>query len=97
MPSTTTIRLSDELKARVAKAAERARASTHSFIVEAIAEKTTAAELRADFYAVAAQRMEKFAQTGLAVPWAEARQYLLDRAAGRAATRPKARKVFAKR
>ena len=36
---TTTIRLSDELKARVASAAERAGTSPHNFILEAIAEK----------------------------------------------------------
>jgi predicted transcriptional regulator len=38
--STTTIRLPDELKARVARAAKRAGTTAHGFIVEAIAEKT---------------------------------------------------------
>ena len=40
--STTTIRLPEELKARVAEAARKAGASTHSFILEAITEKTQA-------------------------------------------------------
>ena len=46
---TTTIRLSDELKARVATAAERAGTSPHSFILEAIAEKAEQEERRRDF------------------------------------------------
>ena len=37
--STTTIRLPENLKARVARAAERSGTSAHSFILEAIAEK----------------------------------------------------------
>ncbi len=53
--TTTTIRLSDELKARVSKAAKRAGTTSHSFIPEAIAEKTAQAEQRADFDSVAEQ------------------------------------------
>ena len=37
--STTTIRLPDELKARIAAAAERTGKSTHTLILEAISEK----------------------------------------------------------
>src|SRR3546814_20149299 len=37
--STTTIRLPDELKARIAEAAKRAGTTSHNFILEAIAEK----------------------------------------------------------
>ena len=48
--STTTIRLPKDLKARVAKAAERAGTTAHSFILEAIAEKADQAERRADFH-----------------------------------------------
>lgn len=62
--STTTIRLPEELKARIAKAAERAGTSPHSFILEAIAEKTEQAERRADFYAEADRRWADFLETG---------------------------------
>ena len=51
--STTTIRMPEELKARVAAAAKRCDTSTHGFILEAIAEKAAQEELRADFDAVA--------------------------------------------
>jgi len=46
--STTTIRLPEDLKARVAAAAKRAGTSTHGFILEAIAEKTAQEGQRAD-------------------------------------------------
>lgn len=49
--ATTTIRLPDDLKARIARAAERSGKTTHSLILEAIAEKAEQEEQRADFYA----------------------------------------------
>ena len=93
--STTTIRLSDELKARVAKAAEAAGTTSHNFILEAIAEKAEQAERRAEFYALADQRWARFLETGESIPWEEMRRYLTDRIKGKDAPRPVARK-FAK-
>ena len=48
MATTTTIRLPEDLKARIASAAERAGKTTHSFILEAIAEKAELEEQRAE-------------------------------------------------
>ena len=47
--ATTTIRLSEELKARVARVAQRAFTTSHGFIVEAIAETAEREERRGDF------------------------------------------------
>ncbi len=91
--STTTIRLPDELKARVAAVAREAGTTAHGFMLEAIAEKTDAAERRADFHAEAERRYEEFLQTGMSIPWDEARRYLEDRLAGRPAQRPVPRKL----
>lgn len=91
--STTTIRLPEDLKARVASVAERAGKTTHSFILEAIAEKAEQEELRGDFHGVADQRYARIIATGEAIPWHEMRGYLEDRLAGKAATRPAARKL----
>lgn len=93
--STTTIRLSDALKARIAKAAEAAGTTSHNFILEAIAEKTEQAERRNEFHALAEQRWAEFLETGESIPWEQMRDYLLDRAHGKAGLRPQARK-FAK-
>ncbi|MGY1519624.1 ribbon-helix-helix protein, CopG family [Luteimonas sp. A482] len=93
--STTTIRLPDDLKARVAQAAEAAGTTSHNFILEAIAEKADLAERRADFYAQADQRWAAFLETGESIPWEEMRRYLVDRSHGKAGPHPVARK-FAK-
>lgn len=91
--STTTIRLPEDLKARVAAAAKRAGTSTHGFILEAIAEKTAQEGRRADFDAVAEERYARIASTGKTVSWQEMRGYLEERVAGNKAKRPVARKL----
>ncbi len=91
--STTTIRLPEELKARVAKAAKAAGTTPHGFILEAIAEKAELAERRADFHAQADQRWAEFLETGESVPWEEARRYFKARVAGKEVERPALRKL----
>jgi predicted transcriptional regulator len=91
--STTTIRLPDELKARIAEAAKQAGTTSHNFIVEAIAEKADSAERQAGFHAEAQRRYERIVETGETIPWDEFRGYLIDRIQGKAARRPVARKL----
>lgn len=91
--STTTIRLPDELKTRVAAAAKRSGTTTHNFILEAIANKTTQDELRADFDTVAEDRYARIVATGKTISWQEMRGYLEDRVAGKKVNRPAARKL----
>lgn len=93
--STTSIRLTDELKARVTRAAKQEGTSAHNFILEAIAEKADAVEHRADFHAEADRRYAEFLQTGESIPWEEMRRYLMGRMHGKSMPRPVARK-FAK-
>lgn len=91
--STTTIRLPEDLKARVAAAAERAGTSAHSFILEAIAEKADQAERREDFHAVAEKRYADLVASGKTIPWETMRGYLEDRSVGKTAVRPVVRKL----
>lgn len=90
--STTTIRLPDALKARIAKAAEAAGTTSHNFILEAIAEKADRAEQRAEFHALANQRYAQFLDSGKSIPWDEARAWLKQRLDDKSARRPAARK-----
>ena len=90
--STTSLRLTDELKARLTRAAEQEGTSAHNFILEAIAEKADAAERRADFYAEANRRYAEFLETGESIPWEEVRRYLMGRIHGKSMPRPVARK-----
>src|SRR3546814_11683806 len=86
--STTTIRLPDELKARIAEAAKRAGTTSHNFILEAIAEKADLAERRADFDAVAEQRYARLVETGKTITWSELHDYLEATLAGQPVSRP---------
>lgn len=90
--STTTIRLPEDLKARVAQAAEAAGTTSHNFILEAIAEKAALAEQRADFHAVADQRYAQFLESGESIPWEDARTWLKQRLARKHVKRPLVRK-----
>jgi predicted DNA-binding protein len=91
--STTTIRLPEDLKARVAAAAERAGTTAHSFILEAIAEKADQAERRGDFHDVAEKRYADLIASGKTIPWQKMRSYLEDRIAGKTVVRPRAKKL----
>ena len=89
--STTTIRLPQALKERVARAAERAGTTTHAFILEAIAEKAGQEELQAGFQDTAERRYAALVASGKTVPWTEMRRYLERRLSGKKAARPKPR------
>src|SRR3546814_15548782 len=90
--STTTIRLPDERKARIAEAAKRAGTTSHNFILEAIAEKADLAERRADFDAVAEQRYARIVEPGKTIHLSELRAYLEARIPGKPVRRPPPRK-----
>ena len=86
--ATTTIRLSEEMKARVSRVAEEAGTTPHSFILEAIAEKTSAAERRADFIAEAHARYERILQGEPTLPWADVKEQWLATVAATARKKP---------
>jgi predicted transcriptional regulator len=91
--STTTIRLTKELKDKVTRAAERAGKTPHGFILEAIAEKAELEERRAAFIDTAEQRYAGIVASGKTIPWPEMRRYLERRISGGRPGRPKPRRV----
>lgn len=90
---TITIRLPADLKERIGVLAKRAGTTSHSFILEAIAEKAEQVEQRPDFHDVAEKRYAAIVASGKTIPWNEMRRYLEDRVAGMAVTLPRARKL----
>jgi predicted transcriptional regulator len=90
--TTTTVRLDDELKARVAAAAERAGKTSHAFIVDAIARTIERFELDEAFHCVADERWEPILATGQTVPWNDAKAWLEVRSRGEHPPKPAARK-----
>ena len=91
--TTTTIRIPDDLKLRVAAAAEAAGLTAHGFILRAIETQTAEAEEQAEFERLAEERWQDFQRTRLAIPFDEAARYLRDRAAGNDVPRPQARRI----
>ena len=93
--STTTIRIEDELKARVAAVAELAGKTAHAFIVEAIAQTVEQVEQDNAFHAIADQRWETIQSSGKTVPWDVAKAYLQARVNGEHPRKPTERKLKA--
>ncbi|MEA2733349.1 MAG: hypothetical protein QOF70_7824 [Acetobacteraceae bacterium] len=92
MTTTTTIRIEDDLKARVAAAAERAGKTAHAFMLEAIAQTVEQAELNETFHQVADERWAKVLATGKTVPWDDAKAWLEARSRGAHPRAPEPRK-----
>ena len=91
--STTTIRIEDDLKARIAAAAQRAGKTAHAFILDAISQTVEQVELDNAFNAVADQRWANIQASGKTVPWDDAKAYLAARANGEPNRKPAARKL----
>ena len=91
--STTTIRLPDDLKEKVSRAAKRAGTTSHNFILEAIAEKAELTEQRNNFLSVAESRYSAIVASGRTIPWADMQRYLKDKVAGKKVSRPAAKKL----
>jgi uncharacterized protein (DUF1778 family) len=93
--STTTIRIEEDLKARIAAAAEVAGKTSHAFILDAIAQHVEQAEVEAEFDRLAEERWARVLATGKTVSWAELRSYLEARTRGEKARKPVARHLRA--
>ena len=91
--TTTTIRLPEDLKTRVAQGAERAGTTAHGFILAAIVEKAEREEQRGDFNDTAQRRYAAIVASGKTIAWHELRRYLEDRVAGKNGVRPVVKKL----
>lgn len=94
MMPTTTIRIEDDLKARIAAAAaaERAGKTAHAFILDAIAQTVEQEEQDLAFHRLAEERWANLLATGQSVAWDDAKAWLEARSRGQRAPRPAPRK-----
>jgi predicted transcriptional regulator len=90
--ATTTIRVDDDLKARITAAAERAGKTAHSFMLDAISQTLAQDEADAEFERIADERWAKLMATGETVPWDDAKAWIEARSRGERRGRPVARK-----
>ncbi|OGA39530.1 MAG: hypothetical protein A3G28_03100 [Betaproteobacteria bacterium RIFCSPLOWO2_12_FULL_68_19] len=84
-----TLKLSPELKDRVASVVEGTDKSAHAFMVEAIEQQTRLAERRKEFIADALKARRHALRTGKAYAFEDVRSYYAARAAGKPAKRPR--------
>ena len=91
--TTTTIRMPEDLKARVAAAAKKAGTTPHGFVLAAIEEKAEQTELRSQFETDAEARYSHIVESGKTISWDAMRTYLEQRVAGKSVKRPAARKL----
>jgi predicted transcriptional regulator len=93
MSATTTLKLPEELKARVAAAAESAGKTPHAFMVEALTAQTALAERRREYVASAAKAEQEVAEYGLVYDADEVFSYIKAKLEGKRTRRPKAVKL----
>ena len=87
------LRVPPEVKRKVARLAEIQDTTSHAFMLEAIREKVEADEARAALHAEGRRRLTRMKKSGLAIPAGEVFAYLGQRALGKAAVRPKSRRI----
>lgn len=93
MPTTTSIKLSDELKEKVSTLAHGVAQTPHAYMVEAIADRVARDEKRRAFIDAATRSLQHFQRTGIAYTHADVMSYLAAKAAGKNPPRPKPIKV----
>ena len=88
---TTTIRLDDTMKERIAAAADHAGKSAHAFILDAISQTVEQVEIDSEFNAIADERWKAILASGKTVSWEDAKAYLTAKSRGESPSRPLAR------
>jgi predicted transcriptional regulator len=89
--STTSLKLTDELKQRAATAAQELGISPHAFMVDAIRQAADSVEQRSQFVAQAQAARAEMLQNGLGHDANDVRIYLRERITDQQARRPNAK------
>ena len=87
--TTTTLKLPEELKSRIASLAESAGKTPHAFMVEALEAETQRSELRRNFVRTALKAEQEVATYGEVYAMDAVHRHFADKLAGRPARRPK--------
>ena len=93
MAATTTLKLPEPLKARIAPLAEAAGKSPHAWMIEALEERVAQSEAYAAFMAKALEADREMTDTGLGYAADDVHQYLLEKLEGKPVKRPKLIKI----
>jgi len=89
MANTTSLKLPDDLKKRIGKLTHGVAQTPHAYMVEAIAEKVSRDEKRQDFINAALASAAETKRTGIAYAHDYVWDYILKKARGQKARKPK--------
>lgn len=89
MASPTTLKIPDDLRARLAQQAQSEGKTPHAYMLEALKEKADRADRRRDYLSAGAAAMREYERTGIAYAMEDVEQYILGIAAGKTPRRPK--------
>lgn len=89
MAATTTLKLPEELKARIASAAQASGKSPHAFMIEALEAQARMAEMRQSFIDDAIASAAEVDAGGALYAMEDVQAYILARTVGKTAKRPK--------
>jgi len=93
LASTTSLKLPDELKDKIADLAKGVAQTPHAYMVEAIEARIARDEKRRDFLESAAKSEEHLKRTGIAYSHKDVARFLRERVSGRNPKIPKPIKV----
>ncbi|MFA6921275.1 MAG: hypothetical protein WC216_05485 [Gallionella sp.] len=91
--ATTTLKLPDELKARISFAAHASGKAPHAFMIQALTAQTTLFEQRQAFIQSAIDAEQEVAEHGLVYEADEFFSYLDERLDGKRVERPESKKL----
>jgi predicted transcriptional regulator len=89
MASPTTLKLPDDLRARLAAQAEAEGMSTHAYMLEALKEKADRCDRRREYLQAGASALARYERNGIAYAMEDVERYVLGIAAGKTPRRPK--------
>jgi predicted transcriptional regulator len=89
MASTTTLKISEDLKARIAQLAAAEGKSPHAFMVEALEKQAERAERRREYMAAGDAALHAYAGSGIAYAMEDVEKYIVSLARGEKVPRPK--------
>jgi predicted transcriptional regulator len=97
MPTPTTLKVPDDLRAKLARHAEAEGKTPHAYMLEALREKVDRADRRREYLAAGAASMREYEKTGVAYAMEDVGRYILGIAAGKKPVRPKPIKAAPKK
>jgi predicted transcriptional regulator len=89
MAATTTLKLSEELKARISALAKAEGKTPHAYMVETLERQAERAERRREYLAAGDASLREYQRTGIAYAMEDVEQYILGKVEGKKASRPK--------